>query len=91
MEFDLSTNDDLAAFLQDCQPVPRSHFEIRAQQARQDLKRKRPARYKKRCGCGACQSCKENARWDRIFNEKFADPFYYDERGPSINSPLSSL
>jgi hypothetical protein len=30
-----------------------------------------------RCKCGTCASCKDNARWDRIFAEKFADPTYY--------------
>lgn len=29
------------------------------------------------CQCGECKSCLDNARWDRIFNEKFADPTYY--------------
>jgi len=30
-----------------------------------------------RCHCGVCPACAENARWDKIFNEKFADPNYY--------------
>ena len=34
-----------------------------------------PAR--KRCECGRCAPCIENARWERIFQEKFADPNYY--------------
>jgi hypothetical protein len=29
------------------------------------------------CRCGSCKWCVDNARWDRIFNEKFADPTYY--------------
>jgi hypothetical protein len=41
------------------------------------------------CHCGACHSCTENARWERIFNEKFADPTYYKKRGPQFSSPLS--
>ena len=41
------------------------------------------------CACGACQTCRENARWERIFNEKFADPSYYQKRGPQFSSPLS--
>ena len=24
--------------------------------------------------CGTCARCLDNAKWDRIFNEKFADP-----------------
>jgi hypothetical protein len=30
-----------------------------------------------RCRCGECFACRENARWERIFQEKFADPTYY--------------
>ncbi len=30
-----------------------------------------------RCTCGHCQTCDENERWERVFNEKFADPTYY--------------
>jgi hypothetical protein len=41
------------------------------------------------CACGACQACLENARWERIFNEKFADHSYYLQRGPQFSSPLS--
>ena len=41
------------------------------------------------CACGACQPCLENARWERIFNEKFADHSYYHNRGPQFSSPLS--
>jgi hypothetical protein len=31
----------------------------------------------RRCACGTCTTCIENARWERIFREKFADPDYY--------------
>jgi hypothetical protein len=48
-------------------------------------KRLRP----QRCTCGKCALCAENARWERIFNEKFADPSYYSGRGPQFSSPLS--
>jgi hypothetical protein len=41
------------------------------------------------CACGECQTCLENARWERIFNEKFADHSYYQDRGPQFSSPLS--
>src|SRR5579863_1830437 len=34
-------------------------------------------RRQQRCQCGSCQRCLDNAKWDRIFNEKFADPGYY--------------
>ena len=29
------------------------------------------------CKCGKCSTCLDNARWERIFREKFADPTYY--------------
>ena len=31
-----------------------------------------------RCSCGVCARCRDNARWERIFREKFADPSYYN-------------
>jgi len=37
----------------------------------------KPQRPPRRCRCGACPLCLENARWERIFAEKFADPKYY--------------
>ena|ERR1700761_1516929 len=41
------------------------------------------------CRCGSCSTCLDDARWDRIFNEKFADPTYYKGRMPSHASPLA--
>ena len=34
------------------------------------------------CKCRLCPACVENARWERIFQEKFADPDYYAEGLP---------
>lgn len=42
----------------------------------------------RRCQCGNCLQCRENARWERIFQEKFADPNYYS-RPMRRGSPLS--
>lgn len=39
--------------------------------------------------CGRCLRCRDNARWERIFREKFADPTYYDERLVKYSSPLA--
>lgn len=43
----------------------------------------------RRCRCGQCASCIDNARWERIFQEKFADPEYYNRplsgNGSSLN------
>ncbi len=46
---------------------------------------------RRRCRCGECGECRENARWERIFTEKFADPNYYGLRVPAVVSPLSSI
>jgi hypothetical protein len=35
---------------------------------------------RKRCECGSCTVCLDNARWEAIFNAKFADPDYYKSR-----------
>jgi len=43
----------------------------------------------RRCGCGRCATCLDNARWERIFLEKFADPTYYQPRPIRQTSPLS--
>jgi hypothetical protein len=44
-----------------------------------------------RCTCGQCRQCLDDARWERIFDEKFADPEYYTRRTTHISSPLTSL
>jgi hypothetical protein len=41
------------------------------------------------CNCGQCKWCLDNARWDRIFNEKFADPAYYGGIVVKHNSTLA--
>jgi hypothetical protein len=42
------------------------------------------------CQCGHCKWCLDNARWDRIFNEKFADPTYYASFVVRHNSTLAA-
>jgi hypothetical protein len=42
-----------------------------------------------RCNCGTCVTCHDNARWERVFNEKFADPEYYQPRAFKRGSSLS--
>jgi hypothetical protein len=44
-----------------------------------------------RCRCGKCASCMDNARWERIFAEKFADPYYYSGLAIRHQSPLRTL
>jgi hypothetical protein len=44
-----------------------------------------------RCHCGQCRSCQENARWERIFQEKFANSdYYHHDIRIRYASPLSS-
>jgi hypothetical protein len=44
-----------------------------------------------RCHCGVCVRCVEEARWEKVFREKFADPTYYGDRPPRFSSPLSEM
>lgn len=47
---------------------------------------------KMRCKCGQCRQCLEDARWERIFAEKFADPTYYTRSvATHMASPLAAL
>jgi excisionase family DNA binding protein len=48
-------------------------------------------RQRARCHCGTCPACQDVGRWERIFQEKFADPNYYGSRTVQHSSPLSSL
>jgi hypothetical protein len=47
-----------------------------------------PATKRRRCRCGICVRCTDNARWERIFAEKFADPTYYSPRNVRHESSL---
>jgi len=42
-----------------------------------------------RCRCGSCTPCQDAARWERVFQEKFADPDYYSRREGRHGSSLS--
>lgn len=46
---------------------------------------------RKRCSCGQCRQCSENARWESIFAKKFLDPDYYTRSVVRRSSPLNSL
>jgi hypothetical protein len=45
--------------------------------------------HRRRCSCGKCPQCLENARWEKVFTEKFADPLYYNRDSLRYSSPLS--
>jgi hypothetical protein len=53
------------------------------------IKRSSAPRVRQRCRCGRCPICLDNARWERIFNEKFADPGYYRRLALRYNSTLA--
>jgi len=64
------------------------------QQIPEPVKRERQlnARNKRRrCACGKCRSCIDNARWESVYQEKFADPFYYSLRHPKQGSALTGF
>jgi hypothetical protein len=62
------------------------------QQSRGARSAARPARRERmRCRCGRCRQCQDDARWNRIFAEKFADPAYYTRRVIHTASPLTSI
>jgi excisionase family DNA binding protein len=46
---------------------------------------------KQQCLCGSCKPCQDAARWERVFQEKFADPDYYSRRVSRHGSSLSWL
>ena len=52
----------------------------RRRSAGQSRTRRRFRNHDGLCRCGACATCADEARWERIFNEKFACPAYYGER-----------
>lgn len=45
----------------------------------------------RRCSCGECRSCADNARWEAVFQQKFADPHYYSLREPRQGSSLNGF
>lgn len=46
---------------------------------------------RRRCDCGKCRACLDNARWESVFQQKFADPYYYSDLLPRHESSLSGL
>ena len=56
---------------------------------KKSLTRRDPLAPYERCRCGACFTCMDNDKWDRIF-AKFAVSEYGDEKG-MFRSPLSDI
>lgn len=80
---ELSDSKEIAALL-----AAQKHSQRPVPAQRTRLGGGRTAR-RRRCHCGTCFTCLENARWERIFNEKFADPNYYKPQPVRHVSSLS--
>jgi hypothetical protein len=80
----------LAGLLADLNQPPRKQSSRRIRQAELPPVYQPPAHKVKvrQCKCGTCDTCVDTARWERIFQQKFADPLYYATRDLPHNSPL---
>lgn len=89
---DLSPQTLIDSLIADLQPVRRQRVAMHSpgQSAIGDVL---PGARKgtRHCHCGVCSRCIENARWEEIFEQKFADPNYYSRRSPPHQSPLSEI
>ena len=72
-------------------PVERNPTPVCRRRGAPDSVRPANRNRRMRCKCGRCPQCLDDARWERIFAEKFADPDYYARRLTWIASPLTSL
>lgn len=84
---ELSSADLVRAFI----AGPRESGRPQSQLARRRAGPRPSSRYRKVCVCGICNQCLDNARWERIFAEKFADPDYYAPRATRLVSPLTDF
>ena len=84
---ELSSEESIRAFVRTFEDPIRVRRRHGARDAAQPARRERRVR----CQCGQCHQCLEDARWERIFAEKFADPNYYTRRVIRCSSPLISL
>lgn len=81
---ELSDAREIAALLASQRPVKRAPVLPRLQSQTRSASARR-------CKCGTCPACLENARWEKIFNEKFADPNYYKPKPVRHTSSLGWL
>ena len=80
----------------ECDVTPAPRKAVAPAQPRVDpVAQARPAKSRRasgRCRCGQCRNCQENARWERIFQEKFANSdYYHHDIRVRYASPLSSV
>ncbi len=81
---------------QECDAHPEPRKAIAPPPARMEpVAQANPAKSRRasgRCQCGQCRNCQENARWERIFQEKFANSdYYHHDIRVRYASPLSSV
>ena len=84
---ELSSEESIRRHVESMRHPARTQRRHGAQDTTQPVNRGRRVR----CKCGQCHQCLENARWERIFAEKFADPNYYTNPVVRCSSPLMSL
>ena len=85
---ELSSRESLRVLMQGCG----NPAEVRARRGAQNAAKPAGNSRKMRCKCGQCRQCLEDARWERIFTEKFADPSYYSRSvATHMASPLAAL
>jgi len=90
MEMELASSTVIESYLTRLNASRQQPPRIRLRGGMPALPRRRVSRKPNRCACGVCPSCVENARWERIFNEKFADPNYYGAQPTKLGSSLNS-
>ena len=64
---------------------------VRLRRGAQNVARPAKRGRKMRCKCGQYWQCRDDARWERIFAEKFADPNYYTHPVTRRGSSLAFL
>ena len=87
MELDLASAESICALM----PGSRNPAPVRLPRGAQNVARPANRRPQLRCQCGQCRQCLDNAKWERIFAEKFADPYYYTDPVSYRGSSLTSL
>ncbi|MCX6629411.1 MAG: hypothetical protein NTW28_17475 [Candidatus Solibacter sp.] len=85
----LSTSETIQALLSSIgQPMRRLRRRAPAEVSAKPVRPHKPSGCPRGC---ACRMCSDNARWERIFQEKFADPSYYSSPTTRNGSSLSDL
>jgi hypothetical protein len=87
MELDLARAESICALM----PGSRNPAPVHLRRGAQNVARPAKRSPKARCKCGQCRQCLDDVKWERIFAEKFADPYYYTDPVSHGGSSLTSL